>query len=142
MWILEWLPDFVFHLIVIAGVLGLLAAQFFTFLPFVSQYTTPIRIVSAILLVVGIWFEGGISNEAKWQARVTELQLKVAEAEKQSAKQNTVIVEKIVTKTQIIKEKGDNVIKYIDRELVKYDNQCVIPDEFVKAHNDAAGSVK
>lgn len=142
MWILEWLPDFVFHLIVIAGVLGLLAAQFFTFIPFVSQYTTPIRIVSAILLVVGIWFEGGISNEAKWQARVTELQLKVAEAEKQSAKQNTVIVEKIVTKTQIIKEKGDNVIKYIDRELVKYDNQCVIPDEFVKAHNDAAGSVK
>jgi hypothetical protein len=142
MWILEWLPDFVFHLIVIAGVLGLLAAQFFTFIPFVSQYTTPIRIVSAILLIVGIWFEGGISNEAKWQARVTELQLKVAEAEKQSAKQNTVIVEKIVTKTQIIKEKGDNVIKYIDRELVKYDNQCVIPDEFVKAHNDAAGSVK
>jgi hypothetical protein len=142
MWILEWLPDFVFHLIVIAGVLGLLAAQFFTFLPFVSQYTTPIRIVSVILLVVGIWFEGGISNEAKWQARVTELQMKVAEAEKQSAKQNTVIVEKIVTKTQVIKEKGENVIKYIDRELVKYDNQCVIPDEFVKAHNDAAGSVK
>jgi hypothetical protein len=142
MWILEWLPDFVFHLIVIAGVLGILAAQFFTFLPFVSQYTTPIRIVSIILLVVGIWFEGGISNEAKWQARVTELQLKVAEAEKQSAKQNTIIVEKIVTKTQLIKEKGDNVIKYIDRELVKYDNQCVIPDEFVKAHNDAAGSVK
>jgi hypothetical protein len=142
MWILDWLPNFVFHLITIAGILGLLAAQFFSFLPFVSQYTTPIKVVSIILLVVGIWFEGGISNENKWQARVTELQLKVAAAEKESAKQNTVIVEKIVTKTQIIKEKGDDVIKYIDRELVKYDNQCVIPEQFVKAHNDAARSVK
>jgi hypothetical protein len=142
MWFIDWLPDFVFHLIVLAGVLGLLAAQFFRFIPFVSQYTQPIKIASIVLLVVGIWFEGGISNEAKWQARVTEMEKKIAAAEVKAAQQNVKIVEKIVTKDKIIKEKGDEIIRYVDREITKYDSQCVIPKEFIKAHNNAAEGTK
>jgi hypothetical protein len=93
-------------------------------------------------LVVGIWFEGGISNEAKWQARVTEMEKKIAAAEVKAAQQNVKIVEKIVTKDKIIKEKGDEIIRYVDREITKYDSQCVIPKEFIKAHNNAAEGTK
>jgi hypothetical protein len=53
-------------------------------------------------------------------------------------------VEKVITKTKVVKERGDEIIKYVDREIVKYDTKflpggiCEIPKEFIKAHNDAA----
>lgn len=142
MWILSFLPDFIFHLITIAGVLGIIASFFFGFIPFVSQYKLPIQVVSVIVLAFGLFMEGAISNENAWQLKVKELEAKVAKAEALSQKENVKIVEKIITKTQIVKEQGQEVIKYIDRELVKYDNQCVIPQEFIKAHNDAVGGAK
>jgi hypothetical protein len=72
------------------------------------------------------------------------MEAKVAQAEAQSAQENVKIVEKIVTKTQIVKERGQDIIRYVDREVVKYDTkfapggQCELPKEFIKALNDAA----
>lgn len=142
MWMIEFLPDFVFHLITIAGILGIVASFFFGFIPFVSQYKLPIQIGAIIALVFGIYFEGGISNEARWQAKVHELEVKIAEAQAESAKENTKLVEKIVYKDKIIKERGQEIIKYVETELVKYDTQCTIPKEFVSAINRAAEQVK
>ena len=81
---------------------------------------------------------GAIHNEEAWRARVREMEAKVAEAQVKSAEENVKIVEKVVTKTQVIKEKANEIVKYVDREIVKYDNMCEIPKEFVKAVNDAA----
>jgi hypothetical protein len=74
--------------------------------------------------------------------------VKLAKAEAESQKENVKIVEKIVTKTQIVKERGADIIRYVDREVVKYDTKfapggvCEIPNEFIKAHNDAAEQTK
>lgn len=138
MWILEWLPFWIFHLITLAGVVGLIAAQFFSFIPFVSQYKLPLQVVAIAALVFGVYMEGGVSNQERWEAKVKEMQVKVAQAEAQSQKENVKIVEKIVTKTEYYRTKGDDVVKYIDREIVKYDEQCKIPTEFVQALNKAA----
>jgi len=81
---------------------------------------------------------GAVYNNDSWLAKVKELEAKVVIAE-QEAKKETVRVEtKIVEKTKIVREKGEQVIQYIDREVVKYDSRCVIPNEFVKALNEAA----
>ena len=140
MWLLKWLPDWIFYIILLAGVVGYLATYLLKFIPIplVYMYKTPIQLVSIVLIVIGVFMSGAIYNEAAWIARVKEMEAKVAEAERKSAEENVRIVEKVVTKTQVIKEKADNTVKYIDREVVKYDNTCVIPKEFVKAHNDAA----
>ena len=53
-------------------------------------------------------------------------------------KENIKLVEKVVTKTQVVKQRGEDIIKYVDKEIVKYDNTCVIPKEFIEAHNRAA----
>jgi hypothetical protein len=66
------------------------------------------------------------------------MESKVAEAEVQSVKENIKLVEKVVTKTQVVKQRGEDIIKYVDKEIVKYDNTCVIPKEFIEAHNRAA----
>ena len=142
MWIISFLPDFVFHLITIAGVLGIVASFVLGFIPFVEQYKLPIQVASIVALVFGIYFEGGLSNEAVWQARVQELEAKVAQSEAKSAQENTKLVEKLVYKDRIIKERGQDIIKYVETELVKYDSQCVIPKEFIKAINQASEQPK
>jgi len=85
---------------------------------------------------------GAISNNDAWLARVKDLEVKVAEAEAKSATLNSEIAEKTVTKTQVIKQRGQDIIKYVDREVIKFDANCVIPKEFVFTHNQAAEAPK
>lgn len=144
MWILKWLPFWIFYALLAIGVLGLAATYLMRFLPIpgLYLYKTPIQLGSVALIVLGTFMSGAIHNEEAWIARVKELEVKVKEAEAQSAKENTVIVEKVVTKTNVIREKGKDVVQYIDREVVKYDNKCEIPKEAVIAVNKAAEGVK
>jgi hypothetical protein len=148
MWILQWLPNWIFYVIFFAGLLGLLATYVMKFIPLVYVYRTPIQAVSVVLIALGTYMSGAISNEESWQARVKEMEEKVAASEIQSKEENIKIVEKVVNKTQIIKTRGDDIVKYVDREVVKYDTKfapggvCEIPKEFIKAHNDAAEAPK
>jgi hypothetical protein len=138
MWILNFLPEFVIHLMLLIGIVGVVAGFVLGFIPFISKYKLPIQIISILILAVSLWLEGGISNENKWQLRVKEMEKKVAEAEAKSGKVNVQIVEKIVTQKEYIRIQGERVVEYIDREVKVYDNQCKIPDAAIKAHNMAA----
>lgn len=144
MWILKWLPFWFFYALFGIGVVGYIITYLLRFIPLPALYIykTPIQIVSIILVVVGVFMAGAIHNEEAWIARVKELEAKVAEAEAKAAVENVKIVEKVVTKTQVVREKGAETVKYIDREVVKFDTTCVIPKEFVKALNDAAEQAK
>jgi len=142
MWILSFLPSWIVHAVPIAGLAIVLISMFLKFIPFISTYYAPIRIVGFVLFCFGIFFEGSLYNDLQWQARVKEMEAKVAKAEVKSKEENKKIETKVIIKTQIVKQRGENILKYIDKEIVKYDNQCIIPQEFIKAHNDAAEKVK
>lgn len=141
-WILSWLPDFIFHLIVIAGVLGLIAAQFFRFIPFVSQYTLPIKIVSIIVLVIGIWFEGGISNNNAWLAKVKEMELKIAKSEAQSAEANKNLISQITQKNKEIASIQTSLKNKIKEQASIIDNECKVPPEAINIINESARGPK
>lgn len=148
MWILHLLPDafinWIVNIILIAGAVVTVAGFFVKFIPFVNIYRTPVQIAGILLLTIGVYFEGGYSTEMAWRERVREVEDKLALAEKQSAEVNTEIVTKVVTQTRIIRERGDNIIKYVDREVVKnqevikFVENCPIPDVIVNTHNAAA----
>jgi len=138
MWIINWLPEFIVHLIFLAGVVGTIAGFVLGFIPLISKYKLPIQIISLLLLSLGVYLEGGLAEKAKWELRVKEMEAKVAQAETKSAIVNTEIVEKVITQKQIVKVKGDKVIEYIDREVKVYDNTCTVPEIAIKAHNMAA----
>ena len=148
MWILQWLPNWIFYGIFFAGLLGLLATYVMKFIPFVYVYRTPIQAVSVLAIVIGTYMSGAISNEEAWQAKVKEMEAKVAAAEIESQKENVKIVEKIVKKTEYITRRGQDIIQYVDREVTKYDErfrpggQCELPKEFIKAINNAAEAPK
>jgi hypothetical protein len=144
MWIFEWLPDIVIHIIFITGALGIFAGFVLTFIPFVKQYKLAIQIASLFIFALGVYLEGGLADNKEWQFKIKELEGKLAVAEEKSKTANVVIEEKIVTKTNVVKQKGQDIIKYIDREIiknnevVKYVEHCPIPKEIIDAHNAAA----
>jgi hypothetical protein len=80
---------------------------------------------------------GAVSNNEAWLKRVRELELQISKLEVKSQEVNTKIITKVLTKREYYREKGEDVIKYVDREIVKYDDSCKIPKEVVEAHNKA-----
>lgn len=144
MWLLKWLPDWIFYGILLAGVIGYLATYLVRFIPIpmVYMYKTPIQLGSIAAIVIGTFMAGAIHDNAAWEERVHEMEEKMKVAEQQSIEAN----EKINNKTQEAKtkivEKQVLIKQYVDREVTKYDNQCVIPKEFIKALNDAAEAPK
>ena len=148
MWLLSFLPDWWFYALLALGLTGIFVSYLMSFIPFVSMYRNLIQVTSIIAIVIGTYMAGAISNEDKWQLKIKDLELKISQSETQSAEENIKIVEKIITKKQIVKEKGEEVIKYINREVIKYDTkfiqgaECALPNEFFDALNKAAGVEK
>ena len=152
MWILHFLPDalilWICNIVLLAGIALTATAFFIQRIPFINQYRTPAQVLGIALLVVGVYWRGGYAVEQEWRERVALVEARVAAAEAQSKEENTKIVTKVVTQTQVIRTRGEDIIKYVDREIVRYDEkfapggQCEIPREFIKAHNDAAEGPK
>jgi len=144
MWILKWLPDWIFYVTLLAGVLGYAATYLLRFIPIpmIYMYKTPIQLGSIALIVIGTFMSGAIYDNDAWLARVKEMEEKVAKAEQESKEANAVIDEKVQeVKTQIV-EKRIVLKEYVDREVVKYDGSCVIPKEFIDAVNRSADDVR
>ena len=139
MWILDLLPFWIFHLILAAGVVGTFAAFLLGNIPFISKYALPLKIISLFVVVCGLYMEGGISNQERWEAKVAEAKLEMAKKETASAEASTKVVTKYVTKVEIVKEKGDAIIKEVPKYITKNDDaQCVIPNGFVLLHDSAS----
>jgi hypothetical protein len=134
MWVLELLPSWIFSALLLAAVVAYLATKFLSSLP----HAKLVEYASILLAATSIYMHGAVANNDIWLKRVSELELKVKTAEAVSAKTNTEIVEKVLIKTQVVKQKGHDIIKYVDREVLKIDESCKIPPEFVNAHNQAA----
>jgi hypothetical protein len=152
MWILHFLPDamilWICNIVLLAGVLLTVTAFFIKRIPVINQYRLPAQILGIALLVVGVYWRGGYAIEQEWRERVASVEARVAAAEAQSREENVKIVTKVVTKTQIIRTRGEDIIKYVDREIVRYNEKfakggiCEIPQEFIQAHNSAAEAPK
>jgi len=135
MFLLDIVPNFVFHLIVIIGILGVIASEFFRFLPFINLYSIPIKIISMILLVIGVWFEGTINSNESWKQKVSELEIKIANAAVISAEANLKIQENLNEKTEVITNKKNETIK----EITKYvHNDCNISNVAISLHDSSS----
>jgi hypothetical protein len=147
-WIISLLPDaflnWFYWAIIVAGITGVLAGWLGKWIPFYGNYVKILQPVGIVLLVAGVWLRGGYDTEMAWRAKVAEAEARVAVAEQQSKETNTVIEQKIVEKTKVIKGKTEYITQYLDREVVKkeeiikYIEQCPVPKEIIDIHNQAA----
>ena len=138
MWILGLVPNIVWHVLLVASVLGIIIASIVKFIPFINQYRLPVQLASVALLLLSIFIEGGLVVEAKYQEKIKELEVAVADAEHQRDVANNSIRTKIVEKKIYIKE---NVDRWHDRivEVEKLiDSECKVDPAAIEIINDAA----
>jgi hypothetical protein len=141
MFVLKFLPEWFFHLILLVGIFGMLASLILKSIPFIKSYALPIQLFSGFLLVLGIFFQGAMSNEASWISKVKEMELKVAEAAAKSAEANQKIETVYVDRVQVVKE-----IKYVVQNNIKTNSDtinkfCVIGPEVISILNTSASNV-
>jgi hypothetical protein len=144
LWILQLLPDWIYYAILGLGIVGLAITYFLRFIPIpaIFMYRTTIQLVSVCMIAFGVYMSGVIANEQKWKDRVAQLEKEYAESQVKSEKVNTEVVTKYITKREIIKQRGEDQIRYIDREITKYNEICKLPKEVITIHNEAAKAPK
>jgi hypothetical protein len=130
----NFIPNMVFHLIVVFSILGVLLA--FT-LPIPNVYKIGIQFLSVLILVFGVYFEGALSNENQWKLKVAEAEKHIAELTIESENANTYLVAQLAEN-----EKLQNEYKYATRtEIVKVEKiinkKCVIDPNVIRIHNSA-----
>ena len=138
MWILDFLPGWIFTLITLAGAGAYLVTEVLGNVPFVAQYLRAIRAGAIVALVFGVYMMGGSANQEKWETRVKELEAKVAVAEEQSKTANAKLDAKMKEKAKVIKEKEYIIQEKIVQVKEKIDAMCQIPVEAINLLNEAA----
>jgi len=142
MLILHFLPDSVIlwfcNILLLVGVAATVAGFVAHRIPLVTQYQLPFRVLGVALLMLGVYFRGGVAVEETWRERVAAVEARLAIAEKASAEANVAIEQKTQKQTTQIRQRTTYIRQYVDREVVRYDAGCTIPEPFVRAHNMAA----
>lgn len=138
MWFFNFIPGTLFYALFVAAVLGYLVSLLLPNTLLQKQ----VKITSVVVLVVSIYLLGMLKVNNWWKDKAAALEQQVVELAAKSAETNTVIEKQLVTKTQVVKVRGEEIVKYIDREIVKYNTQCEIPKEFITQHNRAAEQPK
>jgi uncharacterized membrane protein YeaQ/YmgE (transglycosylase-associated protein family) len=147
MWMLSFVPDslliWIVNTILIIGAVGSFLSFFVLHrilnrIPALAPYYLLIQVVSAVLLVAGIYFKGGYDVEAGWRDKIRVAQEKAALAEAQAKEANVKLDAEIKKKQRVVKE---NTIVYRDRirEVEKIiDKECKVAPEAIDIHNAAA----
>jgi hypothetical protein len=135
MFLLSFLPDWIFYATLMLSVVALTAATFLNNLPFISTYAKPVQIGSAIVLLFSIYMCGGISNEASWQKKVLEQKAEIAALKQKEAEVSTKVVTKYIDKLTVVKETNNAISKYVNTNS---DAKCQLPNSFSVLHDAAA----
>jgi len=135
MWLLSFVPDWIFYGLALASFVALVAATFFKVIPLIGKYALPIQLLSFVTLLVSVFLCGGLANEASWQLKVAKTNAEIAELKAKSEKVSTKVVTKYIDRIQVVKEKGNEIVKYVNKES---DAKCELPNSFVVLHDAAA----
>ena len=144
---MSFVPDsfllYVINTILLVGAVG----SFLTFFalnrilrwfPAIAPYYLILQVVSAVLLVAGIYFKGGYSVEMSWRDKVKEAEAKVAVAEEQSKDLNKKLEDERKKKQQV-KIEYYNTVKTQIKEVEKIINgKCEIDPQVNELLNKAA----
>jgi hypothetical protein len=137
-WLINFLPEWVFHAVIFLGIGSLIASAILKRLPSLYAYGFMSYLIGLFLIVSGVWFEGALNEKTNWEEKVKELETKAQVAEAKSQQVNTVIETKIVERVKIVKDtKNANkeTAKLIARQL---DDRCVVPESTVMLINSAS----
>jgi hypothetical protein len=107
----------------------------------VKSYREPIRILSTVLIVAGIYGYGMFSANQAWSDKLNEAEKKVALAEKKAAETNTQIEYVYKDRVQVVREIQYKTLTGIRKDATNIDSVCKIGPEVISILNTAAKTV-
>jgi hypothetical protein len=141
MWFLSFIPDWILqwaiHGVVILGLVLTFIGSLVRFIPVIQPYAMVGRQLGIILLIIGVFFEGGYATEMSYRARITEMQAKIKEAEIQSAKANEKLANEVSKNKELIKEKVNRNAKEIEAKREAINAECKLSDDAWVLYNRA-----
>ena len=141
MWFLSFIPDWILqwaiHGLVILGLVLTFIGSLVKFIPVIQPYALVGRQLGIVLLVVGVFFEGGYATEMSYRARIAEMQAKIKEAEVKSAKVNEKLASEVSKNKELIKEKVNRNDKDIEAKRQAINAECKLSDDAWVLYNRA-----
>jgi len=142
MWLLNFIPDAIIvmaiHLVTLLGLLSLILGFTAGFIPWLRAHASVLKIVGAIILLIGVYFEGGIGVELSWRERARALEAQIEAAEQKSGESNVIVQTKYLDRVKIVKQTQEVMVEKI-REVEKLvDAKCEVAPEAIVILNEAA----
>ena len=134
----DWVITYFVHIVFAIGVIGTLVGSFLNNIPFINQYGMIIKSVSVVLLVVGLYLEGGLQNEMAWRSKVAEYEKRIEAAQVASNEANVIIQEKVVETVKIIKENTNANNQVIEANRTAINSVCKLSDTAWMLYNRAS----
>jgi low affinity Fe/Cu permease len=141
MWFLSFIPDWILqwaiHGLVILGLVLTFIGSLVKFIPVIQPYALVGRQVGIVLLLIGVYFEGGYGVEMSYRARIAEMQAKIKEAEVKSAKLNEKLTIEVGKNKELIREKVNRNAKDIEAKREAINAECKLSDDAWVLYNRA-----
>lgn len=141
-WMLSFIPDSIFiwitYILMFAGFGLYIASKLVKWIPLMGQYKLPAELIGIAILLGGVYLFGGYGVEMSWRDKVRQLEEQIKAAEEKSQQVNTVIQEKIVYRTKVIKEKETVYVDRIKEIAKEVDAKCEVDPRVIDALNKAS----
>lgn len=131
MWILSFLPSWIWMFLIVAGITALVTGWF------IKLYQAPLQLAGVLAIVVGVWFEGAAHTEIIWQSKIKELEEKVKIAESKSNEITEKIVYKTKEKVVVVKQAVDVIRTEIQIQKEFINEGCRLNPTAVQMYNKA-----
>lgn len=146
MFLLSFIPDALIQLVVngvlIAGIIGCVVSFFFGFfvrwMPWIIPYRMLLQIVGLVLLIVGVYFKGGVGVEMEWRERVQKAQAAVKLAEEKAKEANVALEAEKKKKQQVITQNKVVIQEKIVTKEKIIDAECKVSKDAIEILNEAA----
>lgn len=128
MWFLSFIPDWlltwIIHGAVIVGLFLTFGGSLLKNLPIIGPYASMSNQIGSIILLIGVFFEGGLGVEMMNRHKIAELQEKIKVAEAQSVEANQKLTDELSKKQNDIKDKVKQNGKDIQAQRQNIDAEC------------------
>lgn len=142
MWYLSFIPDiwltYAVHAVTLIGLIGVVVGFLGSKIPFISHYGGVVKGISTVILLIGVYFEGSITNEMMWRSKVSEFEKKVDIAKEESRKANERLDKEVSEKIKGIKDNFNANKQEIEKNRESIDAECKLSDTAWLLYNRAS----
>ena len=146
------------HLLFFVGIIGFISSYFVSkipVIPYVGQIdfvstkvfgiapvATIIRIMSIIVFLIGLYYEGGLAAKERYENQIALLELKVHHSEMKSKDLNQMLEKKIEPEIVYVEQKKRTMTEIVQKNKEVIDRECKLDPLTIKILNSAAKSEK